>query len=105
MRNGLGTSTGSAYREIQGRPTSIPPSGTRQDQWSIFSAMVLIIALVAVATPHQHAFSVFNNKLVIVIGPTPPGTGVIALHFDATSAKAVSPTRRKPLFLVASGMR
>ena len=35
---------------------------------------------------------VFLNKHAIVIGPTPPGTGVIAEAFDSHSAKLVSPT-------------
>lgn len=32
------------------------------------------------------ACSVFFISMAIVIGPTPPGTGVIAAHFGATSA-------------------
>src|SRR5205085_1670733 len=43
------------------------------------------------------ARTVFLSSIAIVIGPTPPGTGVI---FDARSrapAKSTSPTRRKPL--------
>lgn len=30
----------------------------------------------------------------MVIGPTPPGTGVILAAFSAASAKLTSPTRR-----------
>jgi len=37
----------------------------------------------------------------MVMGPTPPGTGVIALATAAASSNATSPTRRVPLF--ASG--
>jgi hypothetical protein len=31
------------------------------------------------------ALNVFIIKAAMVIGPTPPGTGVIKLHLDATS--------------------
>lgn len=51
------------------------------------------------------AFSVFISRLVIVMGPTPPGTGAIHELFGATSSNFTSPTKRKPLFLLASGMR
>ena len=44
-------------------------------------------------------------SMVIVIGPTPPGTGVIALAFSLMASKSVSPMRAKPLFLDASGTR
>ena len=30
--------------------------------------------------------SVFFISMAIVMGPTPPGTGVMAAHFDATSS-------------------
>ena len=36
--------------------------------------------------------TVFLNKQAIVIGPTPPGTGVIALATFETSLKSTSPT-------------
>jgi len=42
----------------------------------------------------RHAFSVFAINIAMVIGPTPPGTGVIALAFFDTSSNATSPTRR-----------
>lgn len=45
----------------------------------------------------QHAraaFKVLYMSMAMVITPTPPGTGVIALHFGATSSKATSPTIR-----------
>jgi hypothetical protein len=42
----------------------------------------------------QAARSVFNNKQAIVIGPTPPGTGVIAPATSSASAKLTSPTMR-----------
>ena len=35
---------------------------------------------------------VFFSKQAIVIGPTPPGTGVSALAFFETSSNATSPT-------------
>src|SRR5207253_10476901 len=40
------------------------------------------------------ALTVFDINIAIVIGPTPPGTGVIALAFGATSSNATSPTSR-----------
>ena len=40
------------------------------------------------------AFTVFAINIAIVIGPTPPGTGVIALAFFDTSSNATSPTSR-----------
>ncbi len=42
----------------------------------------------------RQAFTVFDISIAIVIGPTPPGTGVIAAAFCATSSKATSPTSR-----------
>ena len=36
-------------------------------------------------------------SIVTVIGPTPPGTGVMAEAFSLTGSKSTSPTRRKPL--------
>ena len=49
--------------------------------------------------------SVFFNKEAMVMGPTPPGTGVI---FEATRealSKSTSPTKRRPDFRDASGMK
>ncbi len=40
----------------------------------------------------QAARSVFTNRHTIVIGPTPPGTGVIAPATLTASAKHTSPT-------------
>jgi SAM-dependent methyltransferase len=40
------------------------------------------------------AVSVFCSSIVTVIGPTPPGTGVIAPATSATPSKSTSPTRR-----------
>ena len=40
------------------------------------------------------AFTVFAISIAIVIGPTPPGTGVIALAFFDTSSNETSPTSR-----------
>jgi hypothetical protein len=37
---------------------------------------------------------VFDINIAIVIGPTPPGTGVMTLAFFDTSSKATSPTSR-----------
>src|SRR6185437_13174786 len=45
--------------------------------------------------PSAEAFSalwsVFFNNIVIVIGPTPPGTGVIAEAFSLADSKSTSP--------------
>ena len=51
------------------------------------------------------ANNVFFIKETIVIGPTPPGTGVMYEHFGATSSNLTSPVSLKPDFLVASGTR
>src|SRR5690606_8276553 len=40
------------------------------------------------------ASSVLRRSMVMVMGPTPPGTGVIASAISATSSNATSPTRR-----------
>ena len=42
----------------------------------------------------RHALIVLDMSMAIVIGPTPPGTGVIAEHLGATDAKSTSPTSR-----------
>ena len=52
-----------------------------------------------------YAMSVFFISEQMVIGPTPPGTGVMKEHFGATFSKSTSPERRKPLLRVASGTR
>ena len=38
----------------------------------------------------------------MVMGPTPPGTGVIYPAFSLTSLNATSPTSLYPLFLLSS---
>ena len=45
----------------------------------------------------SHAVTVLAMSMAIVIGPTPPGTGVIAAHRSATASKSTSPTMRYPL--------
>ena len=42
----------------------------------------------------QAAVTVFLNKQAIVIGPTPPGTGVIADATFETLSKSTSPTKQ-----------
>jgi len=42
----------------------------------------------------RYAFSVFFINMATVIGPTPPGTGVILPASGATEGKCTSPTRR-----------
>ena len=51
------------------------------------------------------ASNVFFIKETMVIGPTPPGTGVMNEHLGATSSNFTSPVSLKPDFLVASGTR
>ena len=51
----------------------------------------------------RHALIVLDISMAIVIGPTPPGTGVMAAHLGATDAKSTSPTSRYPR--VAAGSR
>ena len=53
----------------------------------------------------RHAVVLGRSNITIVISPTPPGTGVMASVRGATDSKCTSPTRRKPLFLLASAMR
>ena len=45
---------------------------------------------------HCLANRVFCNNMAIVIGPTPPGTGVIKLALSETSSKATSPLMTYP---------
>ena len=40
------------------------------------------------------ACSVLRNNIAMVIGPTPPGTGVMKLATSLTSSNATSPTSR-----------
>src|SRR5664279_5022746 len=49
------------------------------------------------------AVYVFFSKAAMVMGPTPPGTGVIKLQSGDTSANATSPLRANPLFFEESG--
>ncbi len=53
----------------------------------------------------MQANNVFFNNIAMVIGPTPPGTGVINSDFLDTSSKATSPTNLNPLFLEESAKR
>ena len=46
--------------------------------------------------------TVFDKSIVMVIGPTPPGTGVMNAARALASLNATSPTRRYPRFFVAS---
>mmetsp|Transcript_14284 Transcript_14284/g.37874 ORF Transcript_14284/g.37874 Transcript_14284/m.37874 type:complete len:229 (-) Transcript_14284:916-1602(-) len=65
----------------------------------------LVSGLEVRATAASANLSVFFSKEAMVMGPTPPGTGVI---FDATRdalSKSTSPTKRLPDFLLLSGMK
>ena len=46
----------------------------------------------------------FFNKQAIVIGPTPPGTGVNALAFLETSSNATSPTIPLSVLLIPTSI-
>ena len=47
---------------------------------------------------------VFFSKQAIVIGPTPPGTGVSALAFFETSSNATSPTIPLSVLLIPTSI-
>ena len=44
--------------------------------------------------------TVLLSKQAIVIGPTPPGTGVIAFAIFDTSSKSTSPTKPESVLLI-----
>ena len=46
----------------------------------------------------------FLSKQAIVIGPTPPGTGVKALAFFETSSNATSPTKPFSVLLIPTSI-
>ena len=46
----------------------------------------------------------FFNKQAIVIGPTPPGTGVRAFAFFETSSKSTSPTMPLSVLLIPTSI-
>lgn len=48
------------------------------------------------------AIKVFLTSMITVMGPTPPGTGVMYEATSFTASKSTSPTRREPEALVAS---
>ena len=51
------------------------------------------------------AVSVFLRSIVIVIGPTPPGTGVIASTIGSTSSNTASPAIAPlPPFFILNGI-
>ena len=52
--------------------------------------------LILISTPLRFAvaMTVFLSRQLMVIGPTPPGTGVIKLAFSLTCEKSTSPTIR-----------
>src|SRR5579884_809737 len=51
------------------------------------------------------ASKVLRNSMAIVIGPTPPGTGVIALALCFTVSNSTSPTSREPEARLESSIR
>ena len=57
---------------------------------TVYSAAVFVAAVEARS---RAALSVFTSSIAIVIGPTPPGTGVIAPATSLTASKSTSPTR------------
>jgi hypothetical protein len=46
--------------------------------------------------------AVLRMSMAMVMGPTPPGTGVIMDATFLADAKSTSPTKRKPAFLLGS---
>ena len=48
--------------------------------------------------------TVLFNKQAIVIGPTPPGTGVTALATFDTSSKSTSPTKPASVLLIPTSI-
>jgi len=50
----------------------------------------------------MHASSVFSSSMAMVMGPTPPGTGVRNAATPSTSAASTSPTSRYHFFFDAS---
>lgn len=48
------------------------------------------------------AINVFLTSMITVMGPTPPGTGVMYEATSFTASKSTSPTKREPEALVAS---
>ena len=52
----------------------------------------------------MYAATVFDISIATVIGPTPPGTGVILEHLGATFSKSTSPTSLYPLFVFSDGI-
>ena len=44
-------------------------------------------------------------SMVMVIGPTPPGTGVMAAAFSLTASKSTSPTSLKPRLVPGASTR
>ena len=51
----------------------------------------------------KHSTVLFNRQ-AIVIGPTPPGTGVTALATLETSSKSTSPTRPESVLLIPTSI-
>ena len=49
---------------------------------------------VAQSVKRRQLVMVLAMSMAMVMGPTPPGTGVMARHFGATSSKATSPVSR-----------
>ena len=54
--------------------------------------------------PEALALAVFATSIAIVIGPTPPGTGVMARALCRTASKSTSPTRPSSVRLVPTSM-
>src|SRR3972149_2111915 len=57
------------------------------------------------AADRSAAATVFERSMVTVMGPTPPGTGVIQEATSFTASKSTSPTMRLPLLREGSGTR
>ena len=56
------------------------------------------------SSARRAAFTVFDSSIARVIGPTPPGTGVMAPATSRTASKSTSPTRPSSVRLVPTSM-
>ena len=89
-------------RERRDRPGRLRESGGRREceyRGAIRRASVFLISDRASA-----ASRVLDISIARVMGPTPPGTGVIAAHCGATEAKSTSPTMPSSVRLMPTSM-
>ena len=80
---------GPAYHH---EPGVVPRLNRRLGDELRWQLVVEVAGLQSRSTVHLAALSVLRSSIAIVMGPTPPGTGVIAAAFSETAAKSTSPT-------------